>query len=320
MDNAIASYEIRGGFRVQVEADIDPSNPRTEYDGDVLRLVPLEALGREGRMSGHLESLGFDGPHELPGLDDAWERLGGESGEVWRANPGEGPLWIPQPGWPALDDFGATPVARWARIFHGVELETVEAGENRAVAWVDLELVGQYGMPAPEDRAGALGMIASNLAPYNAWAAGEVYGVVIEDKDGDELGSCWGFYFDPYNELEVLGEAAGYCGGKPERRIRERLEVVRELDALRKRLHRAESRERWERQRGEARVIEARGVTGAETFRKAVRAVDALASGMVTADEAREVLEREAVRGDVFAAAGKRDAERAAGYLAGLNR
>lgn len=38
--------------------------------------------------------------------------------------------------------------------------------------------------------------LESEFKLYEAWAVGDVYGYVIEDSDGDELGSCWGFYGD----------------------------------------------------------------------------------------------------------------------------
>lgn len=321
MGETIETYEVRGGFRVLVEHDRDASNPRTENDGGVLRLVPLEALNNDGRTSGHLESLGFDAPYELGELADAWDRLGGESGERFALKSGPGLTWEAVPGWPALADFGAAPVARWARIFHGVELETVEAGENRAVAWIDPELVAQYGAPLYEDRAGALAMIGRELKPYTDWAEGSVYGVIIEDKDGDELEACWGLYLDPFDELEVLEAADGYAGGKVGRRISERLEVVRELDTLRKRLHRAEALARWERRRADA-LARARFAEGqAAGVRIGLRALDGLGNGrlldlgvaIMALSDGERIATADAARARV-------DTERAAGYLSELSR
>ena len=35
---------------------------------------------------------------------------------------------------------------------------------------------------------------------WEAWADGEVYGFVVEDEDGNEVKSCWGFYGDDGEE------------------------------------------------------------------------------------------------------------------------
>lgn len=34
------------------------------------------------------------------------------------------------------------------------------------------------------------------LEEYNAWCNGDIYGYVVEDRDGEELDSCWGFIGD----------------------------------------------------------------------------------------------------------------------------
>ena len=38
--------------------------------------------------------------------------------------------------------------------------------------------------------------LESTLSAYCSWAIGDCYGFIIEDKDGDELDSCWGFVGD----------------------------------------------------------------------------------------------------------------------------
>lgn len=60
----------------------------------------------------------------------------------------------------------------------------------------------------PDDLLGEL--MAGELAEYDQWANGEVYGFVIEDAEGNTLDSCWGFVgeMNPYSEEGyVLTEA-----------------------------------------------------------------------------------------------------------------
>lgn len=43
-------------------------------------------------------------------------------------------------------------------------------------------------------RDNAYGILRSEMETYSQWANGEVYGFIIEDEEGDQLDSCWGFY------------------------------------------------------------------------------------------------------------------------------
>lgn len=49
-------------------------------------------------------------------------------------------------------------------------------------------------------RAKIIERLKKEVEVYSAWASGEVYGYVVENEDGDQVDSCWGF----------IGEA-GYC-------------------------------------------------------------------------------------------------------------
>jgi hypothetical protein len=49
--------------------------------------------------------------------------------------------------------------------------------------------------------------LVAEVETYSQWANGEVYGYVIEDEDGNELDSCWGFYGLEYCESEARERA-----------------------------------------------------------------------------------------------------------------
>jgi hypothetical protein len=36
--------------------------------------------------------------------------------------------------------------------------------------------------------------LKGEIETYSKWANGEVYGFIVEDKDGEHVDSCWGFY------------------------------------------------------------------------------------------------------------------------------
>jgi hypothetical protein len=46
----------------------------------------------------------------------------------------------------------------------------------------------------PHFRANALRVLSVEVKAFDQYLRGDVYGYVIEDKDGDVVDSCWGFY------------------------------------------------------------------------------------------------------------------------------
>lgn len=50
--------------------------------------------------------------------------------------------------------------------------------------------------------------LKGEVETYDQYLIGEVYGYVLEDADGEELHSCWGFYGDKYikKELQEMGD------------------------------------------------------------------------------------------------------------------
>ena len=57
------------------------------------------------------------------------------------------------------------------------------------------------------DREQATKNLEGEIEEYAAWATGDCYGYVIEDENGDELDSCWGFYGMEY-AIESAKESA----------------------------------------------------------------------------------------------------------------
>ena len=55
----------------------------------------------------------------------------------------------------------------------------------------------------PHFRANALRVLQGEVKTFDQYLRGDVYGYVIEDKDGDVVDSCWGFYGIEYAEEEA---------------------------------------------------------------------------------------------------------------------
>jgi hypothetical protein len=49
--------------------------------------------------------------------------------------------------------------------------------------------------------------MAGEVETYSQWANGEVYGYDVQDKEGNSLDSCWGFYGIDYCREEALSQA-----------------------------------------------------------------------------------------------------------------
>jgi len=54
-------------------------------------------------------------------------------------------------------------------------------------------------------------VIREEVAEYDCYLTGEVYGYVVKDADGDVLDSCWGFYGDLDYVRQAAREAAEHC-------------------------------------------------------------------------------------------------------------
>jgi hypothetical protein len=57
------------------------------------------------------------------------------------------------------------------------------------------------------DRNQAIKNLEREIEEYAAWATGDCYGYVIEDENGDELDSCWGFYGMEYAKDQAESSA-----------------------------------------------------------------------------------------------------------------
>ena len=78
-------------------------------------------------------------------------------------------------------------------------------------------------------------VLLSEVACYDQYLRGDVYGYVAEDASGAELGSCWGFYGDDWKENGLLDHAISdikYDISQKDRKIKD--QVSKHLERLRR--------------------------------------------------------------------------------------
>jgi len=69
-------------------------------------------------------------------------------------------------------------------------------------------IVKEYGDDSQESREKALKCLLAEVKIYDQYLSGQCYGYVLEDAEGEEIDSCWGFYgYD--HESSGLFETAG---------------------------------------------------------------------------------------------------------------
>ena len=71
-------------------------------------------------------------------------------------------------------------------------------------------------------RAKVLDVLKSEIKEYGAYVNGECYGYVIEDVDGDQIDSCWGFIGYEYVQQEARSQADWYAAERDKRNAEER--------------------------------------------------------------------------------------------------
>ncbi len=63
-------------------------------------------------------------------------------------------------------------------------------------------------------------LLIGEVETYDEYLTGQVYGYIIEDENGENLGSCWGFLGDYTYCLEEAQSAADYLAGEKEKELK----------------------------------------------------------------------------------------------------
>ena len=101
-----------------------------------------------------------------------------------------------------------------------------DSWDSGQVGWITLRKLDAYAEWPQCDWASvdawAHHAMEAEVVEYDQYLTGDVWGAVIEDADGEELESCWGFFGDEYAE-EQMDEMAGHMVKALEARLAVRL-------------------------------------------------------------------------------------------------
>lgn len=166
---------------------------------------PLDTIERDGFVA----KIHYDEDAESP---ESWTTVGTLAYRIRGA--GHNAHTLPHPDYEmtrdaAPDHVVILPVRAWDDRA-GTELRVADSWEE-ANGWIyaTAESIAEtVGTTATGDEVREA--LAGELAEWQKWAQGDVYGVVVEDEHGEQVDACWGFYGDEYAEQEaerMLSEA-----------------------------------------------------------------------------------------------------------------
>lgn len=204
----IEKRDLPDGYAIEFRTDDDASNPLKEFDCEPTLVLHNKAEDHFGWTTD---------PEWGRKLNVALAEVA-ERGFTKKLHGERGALAV---------------VARWLRVFHDVPVVLpVGAGEHSGT-WVYLgsgsdqfdpqgwdsgwigwffvtrkQLVEDWGHQ-PEDLTieRIEELLEGSFGTFKSWVAGEVYGWIAKDPEGNEIDSCWGYYGD--EEIEEDGYAYG---------------------------------------------------------------------------------------------------------------
>jgi hypothetical protein len=188
-DNGNGSYTYRG-YTIKVEQDQDAANPRTEWD-NASKMICFHRRYNLG------DKHDFSGPQEVMDFLNMPENKGS----------------IVQPLY--LYDHSGLTIS--TRSFHGrlpqghAEWDSMQVG----VVYLTPEMIRETYMVKRITKAileRAKNLILAEVREYDDYLRGDVYGYRVEDKDGEEIDSVWGYYGDPKESglLEAAWDSIDY--------------------------------------------------------------------------------------------------------------
>jgi len=97
---------------------------------------------------------------------------------------------------------GAESLAIYAYVHSGVALSTspfncrFDSGQCGFITMTKEKIISEYGDDSEASREKARGYMKGEIENWNTYLSGNIYGYIVEDKNGNELDSCWGYYGD----------------------------------------------------------------------------------------------------------------------------
>jgi hypothetical protein len=99
------------------------------------------------------------------------------------------------------------------------------------VIYMDLAKIVEHWGEVEDPIKTATDCLVSEVKEYDQYLTGDVYGYIIEDEDGEDLDSCWGFYGFDYAKQEALDAAKHHVeeAAKAKQNISERLAEIERI-------------------------------------------------------------------------------------------
>lgn len=198
------------GFRISIINDENPEEPDWAEEE-----VFIEKAGNHGRWS-----MGREPAHTPSDYLDWGEGPWGEYNDLLRREGVEVPPdeweddedeWEKRAAWELYDDWKESNSDKYivwplrGGNAHGPGTFTLwvvdldERDYDQVEFWIfvkadktDLERLAEVNQPA--DRVEPRAVRDRCIALYEQWAQGDIWGFVIQDSDGEQLDSCWGYY------------------------------------------------------------------------------------------------------------------------------
>lgn len=211
-----------GDYTVQVVYDQLAENPRDEFD----TLGTIEVFGRFQPALGSNDCDHSANSRREKELDEALREILDDdpTAVVLPLNVKyDGVIDVAVPS--TRDKFTAA-IAGY--LLTGDEETLVQQLPERVDAFIyanTRQLIHEYEDDSPETRTIALDVMKGEIATYNQWVNGDVYGFIVTNADDDEIDSCWGFY--DIEECQHEGESSAECAAKSAGRPVDSLAVVR---------------------------------------------------------------------------------------------
>ena len=220
------------GFRIRIINDENPEEPDWADEEVFIQKASDRCKWRMGREPSHTPSDYLDwGEGPWAECDDVLRREGVKvPPDDWQDDEDD---WEKAEAWEKYDEWKESSSAEYivwplrGGESHGPGTFTLwvmdldERDYEDADFWIfvrddktDTERLADVAKPAEHVEPKA--MRDRCIALYEQWAQGDIWGFIIENSDGEELDSCWGFYGSDDCEKQAK-EAADYFVGQMER-------------------------------------------------------------------------------------------------------
>lgn len=123
----------------------------------------------------------------------------------------------------------------YAYVHSGVTISTSafscpwDSGQCGFIVMSKEKIIEEYGDDTPASREKAKQLMVGEVTSWDTYLKGEIYGYIVEDKDGEHLDSCWGYYGDYREEGGALSEARSVAERHVKDKAKKRREKVKAL-------------------------------------------------------------------------------------------